>query len=605
MKSLPRQLLLLVILLAISGQCLSWSFFSSSSDTAREEEKASENRQHGRRPWSSGDVVEFSMEGLKDDEKAVELVSKAERKMIGSTDSCWSNAYRSLFKGCSEIGASKELQYRLAWHLTNCYQEDAGTPLPSCDAKTSMMKCRQKLNADESARFAAYFLDVNKMCHQLQVQLFKHETERLVNELQKTAQYAEEKLENIEERSEYLLQNSKEILESVSSVDVRTKHLEETSKNVENHIGVVLKHSELVYEQSKGIAAAQVDLQEGQVKMKAKLEEGMEMVHEAYANLGQGIEKLREEAVEIEKEISTISNEMSAKMEKLQSKADDIENIAGVSLDKQKMLLDGQSEALEGLQFLTKFQSLALEESRNSLQKLAEFGHKQQEELLQRQQQLQQAHDNLIENSKHILEAQEVFESKQASMFIALDKLFALHNAMLLESRSIKAFFIYSLSIFIIYMFTSTKQTFAVRPWLYIGLCVTFSVEFSIIRFTSYSIEQQTWSINVVRSVYAILSLFQLFYAVYIYRDYDVLNHKMLTTLIDKVNWMEKNRNSSWDADDMDEDDDIVWSKWIDTDITEDVGKLKDPDYFIQEEVGENSITTSSNARRYNLRRRH
>ncbi|CAM8983774.1 unnamed protein product [Rhodiola kirilowii] len=190
-------------------------------------------------------------------------------------------------------------------------------------------------------------------------------------------------------------------------------------------------------------------------------------------------------------------------------------------------------------------------------------------------------------------------------MFITLDKLFALHNAMLLESRSIKAFFIYSLSIIIIYMFTSTKHTFVVRPWLYIGLCVTYLAEFSIIRFTSYSIEQQTWSINVVRSVYAILSLFQLFYAVYVYRDYDVLDHMMLTTLIDKVKWMEKNRSTSWDTDDMDEDDDIIWSKWIDTDKTEEVEKLEDPDYFIQEEVGENSITTSSNARRYNLRRRH
>ncbi|KAL9672374.1 hypothetical protein QQ045_028624 [Rhodiola kirilowii] len=158
----------------------------------------------------------------------------------------------SMFKGCSEIGASKELQYRLAWHLTNCYQEDAGTPLPPCDAKNSMMKCRQKLNADEFARFAAYFLDVNKM-----VQLFKKETERLLNELQKIAHYADGNLENIEERSEYLMQNSKDILEL-----------------------------SCLCAQSKGIAVAQVDLQEGQVKMKAKLEEGVEMVHEAYANLG-------------------------------------------------------------------------------------------------------------------------------------------------------------------------------------------------------------------------------------------------------------------------------------------------------------------------------
>lgn len=54
-------------------------------------------------------------------------------------------------------------------------------------------------------------------------------------------------------------------------------------------------------------------------------------------------------------------------------------------------------------------------------------------------------------------------------MFVALDKLFALQNAMLLESRVIKAFFIYFISIFVIFMLTSTKLTYNIRPLLYIG----------------------------------------------------------------------------------------------------------------------------------------
>ena len=78
-------------------------------------------------------------------------------------------------------------------------------------------------------------------------------------------------------------------------------------------------------------------------------------------------------------------------------------------------------------------------------------------------------------HSDWLLILQEAFESKQASMFVALDKLFALHNAMLLESRLIKAFFVYSMSIFIIYMFTSTKQTYPVRPRLYIGMSTDFA----------------------------------------------------------------------------------------------------------------------------------
>lgn len=55
---------------------------------------------------------------------------------------------------------------------------------------------------------------------------------------------------------------------------------------------------------------------------------------------------------------------MSLKMQKLQSRADDIGTIAGSSLEKQKQLLEGQSEALEGVNFLKKFQTQALEESR-------------------------------------------------------------------------------------------------------------------------------------------------------------------------------------------------------------------------------------------------
>lgn len=55
---------------------------------------------------------------------------------------------------------------------------------------------------------------------------------------------------------------------------------------------------------------------------------------------------------------------MSTKMNSLQNKADDIGNVTEISLEKQKELLEGQSEALAGLQSLTKFQVQALEESR-------------------------------------------------------------------------------------------------------------------------------------------------------------------------------------------------------------------------------------------------
>ncbi|KAL3502824.1 hypothetical protein ACH5RR_037273 [Cinchona calisaya] len=86
------------------------------------------------------------------------------------------------------------------------------------------------------------------------IEAFRHQTERLVNELKKSAEYAEEKLESIEERGEQLLQISKHIHDSLTVVDLRTQQLAEASKDVENHVNVVLNYSKAVHEQSMAIA---------------------------------------------------------------------------------------------------------------------------------------------------------------------------------------------------------------------------------------------------------------------------------------------------------------------------------------------------------------
>ncbi|XP_024641633.2 protein GAMETE EXPRESSED 1 [Medicago truncatula] len=294
--------------------------------------------------------------------------------------------------------------------------------------------------------------------------------------------------------------------------------------------------------------------------MKRKLEDGVALLKESYSYLGKEIEKLRDEAIEIENEVIKVGNTMSSKMNTLQTKAEDIGNMAGVSLEKQQELLDGQSTALKGLNSLNEVQFKALEESRKSVQYFSEYGHKQQEELLQRQEQMQGLHDRLMENSKTVLSAQETFEAKQATMFVALDKIFALQNAMLLESRVIKAFFIYAISIFVIFMLTSTKQTYNVRPLLYIELCVALFVEVFIIRLTNDDIEQQTWIINKVRLFLMVAASAQLTYAIVTYRDYERLNHQMLLTLLNKINNMEKLKDSNWDFDTTDY---VDWSQLI------------------------------------------
>ncbi|KAF3646208.1 putative very-long-chain enoyl-CoA reductase-like [Capsicum annuum] len=541
-------------------------------------------------------MSEFSMDAF-ENQKGVKLVENAKQKML-VPNSCWQRSYQSLFSVCSKALPDEELRSRLSWNLCDCFQQHTGrSPLPYCDAKSPMTNCLKKLDSDVLTIYLEFYLETPAICHQLQREAWKHVTERLVNSLKDSAEFADEKIENILQQGDLLLENSKHVQESLGSIDVRTQQVVETSKNIEGRVNAVLSQSEVILEQSKEIASSQLELNKGQEKMKETLHENMAIVHESYTNLDHGINDLRTKTEGIEVEIVQVGDEMSSRMDKLQIKANDIGNIAGQALDKQKQLLDRQSKTLDGLQELSEVQSQALEESRRTLKEMAQFGHEQQEELLTRQKQLQQTHDHLVEKSKSILAAQETFEAKQASMFLVLDKLFTLHNAMLLESRAIKAFLLYSVSIFLLYMFTSTKQTYDVRPRLYIGLVLTFLIELAILRYATYEMEDQAWIVSIVRSLFVLLASCQLLYSIWTYRDYEVLNHMMLQTLVEKVNGIQKHKEYlSWEMENEDSDSEVDWSSWIEAELPEDVDKLKDPDFVFPEEVAENSV------RRYNLR---
>ncbi|KAL3613805.1 hypothetical protein CASFOL_041879 [Castilleja foliolosa] len=552
-------------------------------------------------------ISEFSMEALHDNPKGLQLLENARSKML-SPNSCWQTAYQNVFEGCAKTLADDELKSRLSWHLSDCFQRHTGRPsFPHCGPKSKMETCLKILDRDALKVYLEYFLETNSICHQLQTDAFRRQTERLVNELKSTAENAEITLEKIEQQGDLLLESSKQVHDSLSSIDLTTQQIEKTSRIVEDHVSSVLKHSEEVYEQSKGIAASQVELRDGQARMKENLEAGLGFIQDSYESLGVEIVNLRNEAVEIEKEIGKVGDAMVSKMSVLQSKADDIGEIAVTSLDKQKQLLDGQSVALEGLNFLTKFQSQALDESRISLEKLAEFGHKQQHELLEKQKQLHQSHDHLVENSKLIIAAQEAFESKQASMFHAIDKLFDLHSAMLFESRVIITFFVYSIAIFIVYMLTSIKHAYNVRHRLYLGLCSTFLIEVIMLKYINTDAEQQGRAIHMIRSLFGFIASAQYLHAIFTYRDYEMMNHKMLMTLMEKVNDMHGNKKEllTWDGDG---DSEVNWSSWVNDELAEEVDLLEDPDYLLPKEVeddddDDSSVTSSSN-KRYNLRRR-
>ncbi|XP_010449695.1 PREDICTED: protein GAMETE EXPRESSED 1-like [Camelina sativa] len=588
-------LFLLILLLDSPLTCQSWGWFSSSSSENTDSSSYSRSSHQRSNP-------EFSIEVFSD-QKAVRVLEDAKNKLVGP-NSCWQNAYRYLFSGCKETIATEEKRKRFAWHLSDCFLKDSGRQaFPTCSDDSTMMSCLKKLNDHEHKIYLEFMLETNTICQQLQSYAFKNEIERLVNELKSSAQNTEDKLDILENKSDSLMKSSSLIHDSLGSIDARVQNVAHVTNTIETRMSGLSQQTAEIYQEQKSIAESQMELMNGQVKMKETLKDGMEMFNDAYTNIQEGVDKLKSDTKQIEGEISVLGDNLSTRMNDLKSKTDDIGVKTGSSLDKQQKLLDGQSVALDGIQFLTRFQSEALQESRNTLERLKEFSQEQQEDLAKRQEKLQEVHDHLYENSKSMLEAQVAFEAKQANMFVALDKLFALHNAMLLESRVIKAFFIYFLSIFVIYMFTSTKQTYIIRPRLYIGLCVTLASEVASLRYVNDA-ERQAWIINLLRSLFAVLASAQLLHSVFTYRDYDVLNHQILLGLVDKVNNMVSKREISWDEEDTESE--VDWTSWIDTDLTDDDENLGDCDFQIPQVIKNKPDITSSTmtGRVYNLRPR-
>uniref|UniRef100_A0A0D3GUQ7 Protein GAMETE EXPRESSED 1 n=1 Tax=Oryza barthii TaxID=65489 RepID=A0A0D3GUQ7_9ORYZ len=578
-------------------------------------------------------VADFSIDGG-GDARGDKLMENARRRIAAGNGrpagtTCWSEAYRSLFASCGDIMADKELQARLAWHLSSCFQEDSGRPpLPPCDAAAAhghghadMVHCRERLSDSESKVFLAFFLETNTLCHQLQAEAFKRSTERLVNDLTRSARSAREKLEAIEERSEKIMRESDHLRRSLSSIMSQTEHLATASEDVRARIGDVLDRSAAIFERSKEIAAAQAELRGGQAAMREELAAGMAQVEASYRSIGEEMGRLRHKAMGIEREVRAVGDAMAARMVDLQSAADDIGAAAGRSLENQMLLLDGQAKAMEGLNHLYSFQAQALQESRETIQKLAQFGQQQQEELLSRQEQIRHAHDDLMKNSESILEAQEEFRAKQASIFAALDKLYVLHNAVLVESRFIKAFFFYCCITFLVYLLTSAKQTFTIRGHLYFGLCITLVLETVVIKLGADDFSKQFLIMSkvlLIRSVFLAAAAAQILHSIFTYKDYEVLNHQLLQTLMEKVRAIEGNGSGGdqmnpWSTgSDCSSIGDCSW--FFDEQLQDEVDSEIDPDFalpreicgngsILPEEFGENSVTTSI-SRRYNLRPR-
>ncbi|GFY87613.1 gamete expressed protein 1 [Actinidia rufa] len=86
--------------------------------------------------------------------------------------------------------------------------------------------------------------------------------------------------------------------------------------------------------------------------------------------------------------------------------------------------------------------------------------------------------------------------------------------------------------------------------------------------------------------------------------DFELENNRMLLKMyehfMDQFNGMRPKEEVL-----LDTESDMNWSSLVVTELPEDVDKFEDPDYMLPEEIGENSVATTSSTRRYNLCSRH
>ncbi|GJN33411.1 hypothetical protein PR202_gb22009 [Eleusine coracana subsp. coracana] len=148
-----RLAVVLMVLLCSATNATAWSLFSSSPS-----KKATPPQLD-----AATIVADFSIDGGgKEDPRGAKLMENARRRIAAGPATCWNAAYGRLFASCADIMADKELQSRLAWHLSSCFQEDSGRPpLPNCDERSHMVHCRKRLSDSEEKVFLEFFLETN------------------------------------------------------------------------------------------------------------------------------------------------------------------------------------------------------------------------------------------------------------------------------------------------------------------------------------------------------------------------------------------------------------------------------------------------------------
>ncbi|XP_024516958.1 protein GAMETE EXPRESSED 1-like isoform X1 [Selaginella moellendorffii] len=429
--------------------------------------------------------VPFEMEtaSVPGSERGGKLLEDLKKKLQSS---CWHSAYSSLFSSCREVLKDDSKKMRLAYKFADCFLRSSGKdPLKSCPDSSPVKECTKSLTDHRHHLLLQFFIDIASMCHHLQSEAFKLETEEVIGNLKDSAHWVEDKLAVMQSQARSILDNTDKIF------------------------GLQQRLEEEYFVMKRGLVEMHDDLNKGIFHLKEYADE----TNKHMLAVSSFQRELADHQENMVRQQQLLSENLQEEVSSLRSKAEDINSNVVKSLSGQDELLSGQEAALSGLASLKRIQE------------------KMQEDVLRESKRLHEMHQRLADGSEAILKAQEVFASKQALIFTSLERLFALHNAILTESRTVKAVLFYVPVAILIYLITGTRQTSNGRVVLYAGLCLSFAAEFWSLRLPKSSpYYQHEYLTNAlyIRGTYAVAAILYVFYCILTFKDYASLSYKIL-----------------------------------------------------------------------------
>ncbi|KAH7298415.1 hypothetical protein KP509_25G042200 [Ceratopteris richardii] len=444
------------------------------------------------------------------------LLKQARLTAKSSSDGlCYQSAYNKLLSSCSQILQNDEKKSRLAFEFTECFLKmTGGPPLPRCPDTSLVRFCTEKFDDHTKRIYLAFFIETAAMCYHIQSDVFKKETEDVVNDLKETSHEVVKRVKEVEGLSHQIindaLKQSEKLQEKLSGVEALSQSLLTQKEHFERQLKSQLDTAQEVYESYGRIRSQQGELQVFYDDMHKTINNHMKELQNAVLDANEQIHSTSEGYKHLAQEQTLFANSFLKKIEHLKESFH-------VSFDDLK-----------------ESHILAAQEARLSLQELVNGVQKAQNIFHSLQTKVDVAFDLHLKNAHAILEAQVALSTKQSSILSSLDRIFSLFDSSLYDLRALKTLTFYALSLFLLSIFTNAKQLQSTKVYLYAGLCISIAMEMYVTKTYGSLPRGQEWIQTVsyfIRMSFGVSTLIIILYRIFTYRDLSCQSHELLLQL--------------------------------------------------------------------------